>query len=170
MVSMYEASITPCVRVLRALSEVLKKGEAHCLTHGIDPSVMLGSRLYPDMFPLVRQVQIAADSARRLGARLTRTVPASVPDVETSFAELQQRVQATIDGLLAVKPEALDGTEGMAITIPIQKDELHLKGLEYAQGFAIANLYFHAVTAYDILRHNGVALEKQDFLGPLGTS
>ena len=170
MVSMYEASIIPCVRALKALSEVLRKGEAHCLSHGIDPGVMLGSRLYPDMFPLIRQVQIAADSARRMGARLTRTVPVSVPDIETSFAELLQRVQATIDGLLAVKPEEIADTKEMAITIPIQKGELQLTGLEYVQGFAIANLYFHAVTAYDILRHNGVALEKQDFLGPLGTS
>ena len=168
MVSMYQASIPPCLRALTALSDVLSKGEAHCVAQGIEPAVMLQSRLYPDMFPLLRQVQIAADSARRLGARLTRTLPASVPDIETSFAELRQRLAATIEGLRAVRPEELEGTETMEIIIPIQKGELRLTGLEYAQGFAIPNVYFHAVTAYDILRHNGVVLEKQDFLGPLG--
>lgn len=168
MVSMYQASIPPCLRALTALSEVLAKGEAYCIARGIEPSVMLQSRLYPDMFPLSRQVQIAADSARRLGARLTRTVPDSIADIETSFVELQQRLATTIEGLRAVRPEQLEGTEDMAITIPIQTGQLQLTGLEYVQGFAIPNLYFHAVTAYDILRHNGVALEKQDFLGPLG--
>ncbi len=168
MVSMYQASVPPCLRALTALSEVLAKGEAYCIARGIEPGVMLQSRLYPDMFPLVRQVQIAADSARRLGARLTRTLPASVPDTETSFVELQQRLAATIEALRAIEPAQLEDTEDMAITIPIQTGELKLTGLEYAQGFAIPNVYFHAVTAYDILRHNGVALEKQDFLGPLG--
>ncbi len=165
MVSMYQVSIPPCLRALGALAEVLAKGDAHCAARGIEPSVMLQSRLYPDMFPLTRQVQIAADSARRLGARLTRTVPPSVPDVETSFIELQQRLATTIAGLRAITPEQLEGTEDMAITIPIQTGELKLTGLEYAQGFAIPNLYFHAVTAYDILRHNGVELAKKDFLG-----
>lgn len=168
MVSMYQVSIPPCLRALDALSGVLAKGEAHCAAQGIAPEVLLQARLYPDMFPLSRQVQIAADSARRLGARLTRTVPTSIPDVETSFAELRQRLAATIADLRALRPEQLDGADDLTITIPMNAGELRLTGLEYAQGFAIPNLYFHAVTAYDILRHNGVVLTKQDFLGPLG--
>lgn len=167
MVSMYQLSIPPSLRVLNALSAVLGKGEAHCAAHKIDPAVMLQARLFPDMFPLVRQVQIAADTARRMVARLTATEPASAPDIETSFAELRQRLATTIEGLRAVDPDRLEGSETLAITLPLPTGPLHLSGLGYVQGFAIPNLYFHTVTAYNILRHNGVALEKQDFLGSL---
>lgn len=165
MISIYQATIPPALRILKNLGAVLAKGEAHCIARSIEPGVMLQSRLYPDMFPLVRQVQIASDSARRLGARLAGLDAPSMPDTETSFAELQARLTTSAAFLQSLVADQFEGAETREIVLPGRNGETRLSGLAYLQAFAIPTLYFHATTAFAILRHNGVEIGKLDFLG-----
>ena len=158
MISLHQASVPPCLRALASLAHVLAKGEAYCAARGIDPVTLLQARLHPDMFPLVRQVQIASDTAMRLGARLVGMAPPSLPDTEASFAEPQQRVAQAVGVLEALRPEQFAGAETRALVIPFGREPLHLSGLDYLQGFALPTLYFHVVTTYAILRHTGVEL------------
>jgi len=167
MVSTYKICIPPALRALDALSEILAKGEAHCTARSIDPAVMLQSRLYPDMFALTRQVQIASDSASRMGARIAGVAAPVMPDTETSFGELRERLTTTAKFLRALKPEAFEGGEDREVVVPVRGGELRMSGLDYFQAHAMPNLLFHAATAYAILRHNGVELGKKDFLGPM---
>jgi hypothetical protein len=167
MITLYQASIPPCLRALTSLAHVLAKGEAHCRARSIDPAMLLQARLHPEMFPLARQVQIACDTAIRLGARLVGLAPPSTPDTEASFAELQHRVGQVVAFLEALRPEQFEGGETRALEIPFGKAPLHLSGLVYLQGFALPTLHFHAVTAYAILRHHGVEIGKRDYLGDL---
>lgn len=164
-ISMYEASIPCCIRALQNLSGVLAKAAAHAETRKIEPAVLLNSRLYPDMFPLVRQVQIACDMVKGGAARLAGVEPPPYADTETSFGELQARIAKTVDYLRGFKPEQIDGSEQRAIVLVNRVGTLHFTGLEYLTAFVLPNLYFHSTTAYDILRHLGVELGKQDFLG-----
>jgi hypothetical protein len=149
------------------LTHVLAKGEVHCQARSMDPALLLQARLHPEMFPLVRQVQIACDTAIRLGARLVGLAPPSTPDSETSFAELQHRIAQAVAFLERLRPEQFEGGEARALEIPFGKMPLQLSGLGYLQGFALPTLYFHVVTAYAILRHNGVEIGKRDYLGDL---
>ncbi|MDB5377651.1 MAG: hypothetical protein JWR00_2097 [Rubritepida sp.] len=165
MISIHQACIPPAVRALNALSAILAKGAAHCEARSIDPSALLQFRLYPDMFPLTRQVQIASDSANRLGARMAGVPVPSMPDTETSFAELEARLAKTIAFLTSLPASQFEGGETREIVIPGRKGETRMPALEYIQGSAFPNLYFHVATAYDILRHNGVEIGKRDFLG-----
>ena len=167
MITLHQASIPPTLRALASLAHVLTKGEAHCREQSIDPATLLQARLHPEMFPLVRQVQIACDTAIRLGARLVGLAPPSTPDTEASFAELQHRIAQAEAFLQALRPEQFEGGETLALEIPFGKAPLHLSGLGYLQGFALPTLHFHAVTAYAILRHNGVGIGKRDYLGDL---
>jgi len=164
--SMYQATVPVGQRALRNLRQLLVKGEAHAQAQGFDAGVLLQMRLYPDMFPLLRQVQIATDMIKNAAARLAGVEALKIEDNETTFAELQARLDRVIDYLGTFTPAQIDGSEGRAISVPRRgKEPLELDGRSYLLGYVTPNLYFHASTAYAILRHAGVPLGKADFLG-----
>lgn len=164
-ISMYQASVPVYIRMLTNLAAVLEKGAAHAEAKKIDPSVLIGSRLYPDMFPLSRQVQVATDNAKGPAARLAGVDVPKYEDNEKTFPELRGRIEKTIEFLRTLKPEQIDGAEERTITLQVRGNTLTFNGLPYLLNFAMPNFYFHVTTAYDILRHNGVELGKQDYLG-----
>ncbi len=165
--SMYQASVPVFIRELHHLSAILKKAATHAEAKKIDPAVLVNARLYPDMFPLSRQIQIATDHARGAGARLAGLERPAYADDETTFDELQARIANTIAYLQALKPAQVDGSEERAVTIPIRGKDTTFKGQAYLFDFAWPNFYFHSVTTYAILRHNGVELGKSDFIAAL---
>jgi hypothetical protein len=164
-ISMYQASVPTFIHSLKALAGVLDKGARHAEAKGIDPTVLLGSRLYPDMFPLARQVQIASDNAKGPSARLAGMEPPKFDDNEASFADLQARITKTIDFLQTLKPAQIDGSEDRQVVLQMRAGPLEFKGQAYLLNFALPNFYFHCATVYAILRHNGVEVGKKDFLG-----
>jgi uncharacterized protein len=165
--SMFQASVPPVLQILNSLTAILEKTEAHCEARKIDPSVMLNSRLFPDMFPMVRQVQIATDHAKGMAARLAGVEVPSYADTEATIAELKTRIAKTIAFVSGFKPEQIDGSEDRAIDLKAGPRELHFTGQQYLVHFALPNFHFHATTAYAILRHNGVEIGKRDFLGAI---
>ena len=166
MPSMYDASITTLTRALTNLIHVLEMGAAHAEAKKIDPLVLTGSRLYPDMFPLNRQVWIATDVARIGTARIAATEHPKFEDSETTFPDLIARVKKTIDFLNSLKPEQFDDGARM-VTFPVQKESKTWPAARYLYTRVIPNVFFHCTTAYNILRHNGVEVGKADFLGPV---
>ena len=164
-ITLYQASVPVLKRALNNLIAVLQKGAAHAEAKKIDPAVLLGSRLFPDMFALTRQVQIATDMAKGCVARLAGDEPVKLEDGETTFAELIARVQKVIGIIDGYKPAQIDGSETRDVVLKSPRGDMNFKGLFYLQGFVLPNLYFHATTAYNILRHNGVELGKMDFIG-----
>ncbi len=164
-ISMHQALVPPFVQMLESLSAVLAKGTAFAEGRRIEPSVLLQSRLAPDMFPLLRQVQAATDQAKGGAARLAGIGVPSWPDTEASFEELEARVRRAVDYLRGLSAAQIDGSEERAVTVKAGSRELHFKGREYLFGFVYPNFYFHVTAAYAILRHNGVELGKRDFLG-----
>jgi hypothetical protein len=164
-ISMYTASAPRLVHVLKCLSAILAKGEAHAAERKIEPSVLLGARLFPDMFPLTRQVQVACDTAKGAAARLGGVDVPRHEDTEQTFAQLQERIAKVIAFVESVPAAAIDGSEDRRIVLTIRGQEVPFTGLQYLLEFVLPNVYFHTVTAYNILRHNGVALGKRDFLG-----
>jgi len=163
--SMYQASAPVFIQGLTGLVTVLDKAAAHVEARKIDPAALLQARLYPDMFPFARQVQIATDFAKGAVARLAGVEPTPYEDVETSFAELKARVEATIAYLRSFEPAQVDGSEDRDITLVRRGETSIVKGRPYLLQQAMPNFYFHLTTAYAILRHNGVELGKRDFLG-----
>ena len=163
--SMYQASVPVFIRALTNLSAILKKGEAYAQAKKIEPSVLVNARLFPDMFALVRQVQIASDTVKGCAARLAGQEPPSYPDNEQTFAELHARLDKTLAFLKTLKPAQIDGSEERAIELKMRDRTVHTKGREYLLERALPNLFFHITTAYDILRHNGVEVGKRDYLG-----
>lgn len=166
-ISMFAASVPVFRQMLTALASVLDKAEAHAAAHKIDASVLVGARLFPDMFPLSRQVQIACDFAKGTCARLAGVEVPSWHDDEKTFPELRQRIARTLAFIDGFKPGDIDGSEARAIHMKTPQQELNFKGQPYLLGFALPNFYFHVATAYAILRHNGVQLGKRDFIGGL---
>jgi hypothetical protein len=166
-ISLYQATVPPLVQTLQNLAAILAKGAAHAEAKKIDPAAFLNSRLFPDMFPLTRQVQVACDISRRGVARLAGVEAPAMEDRETSFAELIARVDATIAYLQTFAPEQFTGAETKEITLTVGQQTLTFVGLPYLQGFVLPNAYFHVTTAYNILRHGGVELGKADFLGKI---
>jgi len=162
---MYGASIPIFVRVLTNLKGILVKGAAHAESRKLDPSVLTGDRLYPDMFPLTRQVQIACDTAKNSAARLAGVEAPKHEDTEKTFAELQARVDKVLGYLKGFEPKQIEGSEERTIKMPSPGGEVSFRGEDYLVYFALPNLFFHATTAYNILRHDGVELGKMDFLG-----
>ena len=162
--SMYQAAVPPFVRALATLKYLLAKGEAHCAARGVDPATLLGARLALDMLPLTRQVQMVSDSAKGAGARLAAVAVPSFPDTETSFSELQARLDKTIDFLKGLDEAAFAGAAEREVKLKTGASEHVFTGLDYLQGFALPNAFFHLVTAYNILRHNGVEIGKMDYL------
>ena len=164
-ISMYTASTPRLANTLKNLSAILTKAEAHAAARKIDPAVLLGSRLYPDMFALTRQVQIACDTAKGAVARLAGLEVPKHEDTEQTFPELQLRIAKVVAFIESIGPQQLDGSEERKITLTLRGQETVFTGLQYLTGFVLPNFYFHVVTAYDILRHNGVEIGKRDFLG-----
>ncbi|HET9031523.1 MAG TPA: DUF1993 domain-containing protein [Dokdonella sp.] len=163
--SMYQASVPVFVRALDNLSNILTKAAAHAEQQKIEPSVLLGSRLYPNMFPLSRQIQIATDLVNGGVARLAGIERPVYEDNETRFEELLARIQKTIEFAKSVAAEKIDGSEDKKINLTIGGHEMNFDGQTYLLGFVIPNMYFHTATTYAILRHNGVELGKRDFIG-----
>ena len=164
-ISMYQASAPRFARMLRNLSAILAKAQAHVEAKKLDAAALTGYRLFPDMFPLTRQVQIACDTAKGACARLAGVEPPKYEDTEQSIAELQARIARTLDYVDAMKPAQIDGSEGREVVLKLRAGELRLKGLDYLLSHAYPNFFFHVTTAYNILRHNGVELGKKDFVG-----
>jgi hypothetical protein len=163
--SMYQASVPAFVQMLEALSGVLDKAEAHAGARKIDPSALLQARLFPDMFPLVRQVQLTSDFAKGASARLAGVDVPSYEDNEKSFAELKVRLARTVAFVRSFKQQQIDGSEMRDISLKVAGNPVTFKGQDYLVHFALPNFYFHLTTAYAILRHNGVELSKRDFVG-----
>jgi hypothetical protein len=161
---MYQASVPVFQRTLGALDKILDKAAAYAAERKIDPATLLGARLYPDMFPLSRQVQIATDHAKGASARLAGVPVPSFEDNEKTFAELKARIGKTLDFIGTFKPAQIDGSEGRDISLKAGPRELTFKGQDYLLFFALPNFYFHATTAFGILRHNGASIGKLDFL------
>ncbi|MGH8496226.1 MAG: DUF1993 domain-containing protein [Gammaproteobacteria bacterium] len=165
--SMYQSLVPVAIRMLGNLAAVLEKAESDAKARNIDPAVMTGARLYPDMLPLTAQVQIATDIVSRAATRLAGKDPASVPDTESTFAELGDRIRRASKHLEAFKAEQIDGSEERSISFTVGGHDMSFNGRDYLLNFVLPNFYFHVTTAYDILRHNGVALGKRDFLGSI---
>lgn len=163
--SMYQASVPVFIRALNNLAAVLEKAAAHAEARKIDPAVLIGARLYPDMLPLSKQIQIASDNAKGLAARLAGLEPPKYEDNEASFPDLVARLRKTVAYLQTLKPEQVDGTEDKTIQLKTHAGMLTLTGAGYLMERALPNVFFHCTTAYAILRHNGVELGKNDFLG-----
>lgn len=164
-ISMYQASAPCFVRILRNLDAILTKAQAHAVAKKIDPSVLLNARLFPNMFPLTRQVQIACDHAKGAVARLAGVDVPKYEDTEQTFEELQARIAKTIGFVESLAAGQIDGSEDREIALKVGGHDMTFKGLPYLLGFALPNFYFHVVTAYDILRHNGLEIGKRDYIG-----
>jgi hypothetical protein len=164
--SFYDASVPAFLQILGSLSGLLTKAEAHCKAKNIQPDVLLNARLFPDMLPLTKQIQLVCDFAAKGCARLTQSELPSVPDTEKTFDELKLRLAKTIDYVKSFKPAQFDGAETKDVTFPAGPDRsITLKGQQFLSAFAFPNFYFHAATAHGILRHNGVEIGKRYFLG-----
>ena len=164
-ISMYTMSVEAFIPSLRALSKLLDKGAQHATARKFDAAVLANGRLAPDMFPLVKQVQIACDFAKNSSARLCGQDPPRFEDNEQTLDELKARVARTIDYVQGLRADAFKGSEDRDIKIPLpNNNSLEMKGLPYLNNWALPNFYFHVVTAYAILRHNGVDVGKRDFL------
>jgi uncharacterized protein len=166
-VSMYQASVPAFVQMLGSLAAILDKAEAYAAERKIDPTVLLGWRLAPDMFALARQVQIATDHAKGCCARLAGVEVPKYADEETTFADLRARIARTIEFVQSFEPSDIDGSEDRGITITAGGREMRFKGQQYLVNFVLPNFYFHVTTAYNILRHCGLPIGKRDFMGAM---
>jgi hypothetical protein len=162
---MYAASTPAFRRMLGNLAAILNKAAAHADARKIDHGVLINARLFPDMLPLIKQVQIASDTAKGCVARLAGIDIPKFEDDETSFADLQARIAKTIAFIDSVPPAQVDGSEGRDISLQIRDKKIELKGQDFLVNRALPNFYFHVTTAYAILRHNGVEIGKSDYLG-----
>ena len=164
--SFYDATVPAFLQILGSLTKILTKAEAHCKAKNIQPDVLLGARLYPDMQPLSKQIQLVCDFAGKSCARLTQSEVLSTPDTEKTFEELRQRLANTIDYVKTFKPAQFDGADSRDVSFPVgPTNTMTLKGQQFLNNFVFPNFYFHAATAHGILRHNGVEIGKRDFLG-----
>lgn len=164
-ISMYQASVPRLANILENLSGILDKAQAHVDAHAIGVDTLMGWRLAPDMYPFSKQVQIACDKARSVVARLARMDVPNYEDDEQTLAELQVRIARTVAFIRSVPAQQIDGTEDDAIVLPVTGKETRYTGMQLLLGHSMPNVYFHATSAYNILRHNGVAIDKRDFLG-----
>lgn len=164
-ISMYDASVPGLKHMLNSLSAILRKAAEHAVSRKIDPSVFINARLFPDMFSLSKQVQIATDQAKGCAARLAGVDIPKFEDKEATFDELQARIAKTIAFLDGFKAQQIDGSEERDIVLQLHETKLEFKGREYLINWVLPNFYFHITTAYNILRHNGIEIGKKDFLG-----
>lgn len=163
----YDATLPVIDRALSQLDHVLDKGAAYAAERKIEESVLLSMRLYPDMFPLSRQVQIACDMAKGCASRLAGVEIPKHEDHEKSFAELKARIKLVRDYLASFKPEQINASEGKNVTIKLRGEEQQLPATVYALRFVLPNVFFHCTTAYNLLRHAGAPVGKSDFIGPV---
>ena len=162
---LYDVSIPVFTRMLQNVSALLDKAVADAKARSFEPSVLLGSRLYPDMFPLVRQVQLACDFAKGASARLAGVPVPAFPDEETTVDELKARIAKVLAFVGSVGRADVDAGFDRSITIKLRDRSVDLSGVDYLNHMAMPNFYFHCTTVYAILRHNGVAVGKRDFVG-----
>ena len=167
-ISMYAATVPVFRRMLGNLAAILTKAEAHAAAKKFEPEVLLAARLAPDMFPLLRQVQIACDFARGVPARLAGAEVLSIPDDQKTFADLHALIERTIAFAEGFAASRIDGSESREIVLrPGTPREKRFDGLTYALHYGLPHFYFHVTTAYALLRHNGVEIGKQDYIGAL---
>lgn len=163
--SMYSASAPVFKQILNAMSAVIDKAEAHAAARKIEPAALLQARLFPDMFPFARQVQIACDFAKGAAARLGGVDVPKYEDTETSFADLKARIAKTLAFIDSVPQDGIEASAGRDITTGSGDKAKQWKGQTYLIHYVLPHFYFHSTTAYDILRHNGVDIGKKDFVG-----
>ena len=164
-ITMYQASAPRFVNILNNLAAILDKAQVHCDLKKIDPLVLTSARLFPDMFALSRQVQIACDTAKGAVARLAGVEVPKHEDTEQTVAELKARIAKTIAFIETVKPAQIDGSEDRDVVLKLRGHDVPFKGMQYLLGFALPNFYFHVTAVYAILRHNGVEVGKSDYIG-----
>jgi len=164
-ISMYALSHDVFKKALTQLQHVMEKGVANAKARGFDTGVLVGARLAPDMLPFSKQVQLTSDFAKNSMARLAGVDPPKFEDNETTMDELLARVKKTLEYIDTVPAAALEGSETRDIRIPLRDRTVEFKGLPFLQFWALPNFFFHFVTAYNLLRHNGVDIGKRDFLG-----
>jgi uncharacterized protein len=167
--SIHDASVPVLASALTNLAGIVDKGRLHAESEKIDPAVLLGMRLYPNMFAFTRQVQVVSDTAKGCLARLAGVEAPKYEDTESSFAELKQRIDKTLSFVKGFEPRQLEAAEGRAVVIKFPNNTLNFKnGWDYLLTFVVPNVYFHGAMAYGILRHGGVKLGKGDYLGSIG--
>ena len=162
---MYQASVPRFVNILKNLTGILDKAQAHVDAKKIDVSVLTNYRLFPDMLPMTTQVLIACDAAKGVVARLAGIEIPVYEDNEKTLSDLKARIAKTIAFIESVTPAQIDGTEDKDIVTKRGDKETHYKGMQFLLGHALPNFYFHVTTTYNILRHNGIEIGKRDFLG-----
>lgn len=162
---LYDLTVPAFLRGFTAMSGFLAKGEAFAEEKGIDPAELLNARLIEDMGPLTSQVQRASDAAKLTMVRIGGVENVAMPDEETSFADLQDRIAKTLAFLNTVPRDAIDGKEDAKVELKLPNRTLEFTGRSYALGFVLPNFYFHVTTAYALLRHKGVPIGKMDYLG-----
>jgi uncharacterized protein len=169
--SLYELANETFAPMLRSLSGILDKGAAHARANGLAPTALPAERLAPDMYTLAKQVQLACSNARECVEQLTDHPPKWFDENETTFDELKAHIDTTIDYLAAIPKRAFAGADKKAIAIPLPEDGMAIvmNGAQFLRDWGIPHFYFHVVTAYDILRHNGVEIGKRDYLARVGS-
>ncbi len=165
--SMYQASIPVILQMFGSISAVLDKAAAQAAERKIDPTVLVNDRLAPDMLPLSAQIQIMTDQAKGCAARLAGIDIPAFADTEKTIDELKARIAKTVDFVKSLTPDQINGAEDREVVLKIGGNDLKLKGSQYFFHFFLPNFYFHATTAYDILRHNGIQIGKRDFIGQI---
>jgi hypothetical protein len=163
--SLYQFSVPVLVHSLKALSAIVDKAQAYAGDSNVDETVLTSARLFPNMFPFSRQIQIACDVSKACGARLAGVENPSMVDTETTFDELKGRIAKTVAFLEGLDKEAIDGAGDKEISFKAGPHELTFSGQAYVREWVYPNFYFHVTTAYNLLRHNGLSIGKPDFLG-----
>jgi hypothetical protein len=165
-ISMYAASVPAFKQMLNSLKDILSKAEAHATEKKIEPNALLQARLFPDMLPLTRQVQIATDFAKGVSARLAGVDVPAYEDTEQSFADLQARIAKTLAFIDALTPGQINGSEQREVVLRAgTPKEQKFVGQSYLLHYGLPQFFFHVTTAYSILRHNGIEIGKRDFMG-----
>lgn len=167
-ITLYDASVPVFTRLLGGLDAILAKAEAHAQARKFDPDTLMQVRLFPDMYPLAMQVRIACDAAKFGVARLAGIEAPKFEDSERTLAELRERIARTLAFIAGVPRSSIDGQEDRDVVIPMRERKLEMKGIDFLLHRALPNFYFHLTTAYNLLRHNGVEIGKQDYLGRTG--
>lgn len=163
--AIYDNTVPVLIHNMKAVGTFMRKAEKHCEDRKIDKAVMLGLRLAPDMFSVTRQVQLVTDFAKGCAARLSGVAVPSYADDETTFEGLYARLDKCVMFLESLDKASFDRAETREVTIKMRGQDVKLNGVDYGNNVALPNFYFHMVTAYNILRSNGVELGKGDFIG-----
>lgn len=164
-ISVFDQTVSAMSRMLLNLDAIVSKAEKYAEEKKIDPNVLIQARLYPDMLPFVSQIRIATDMAKGAAARLSGSEMPKWPDDEATFEDIHARIRKALNYLAGFKPEQFEDGESRDIELKLPNRTLEFTGRDYILGFVLPNFYFHMTTAYNILRHNGLAIGKFDFMG-----